>query len=1433
MSEGELIFYYCRVLTITKMSPGVGSIRYLMDQIARGRLDFRPAPPTSAVAYYADPTAHGEAPPWWAGAGADLLGVRGFVSEEQMRLLVAQGKHPVTEEQLGQLWRTYTPMTDAARREALALAVAKLPADATVEQRAKAWLDIMTAPDRTAVAAYDVTVSPVKSVSLLWAFGDDRVKGIVMAAHHSGVRAVLAHLQRHGAFTRAGTNGIRQLDTAGLAAMVADHRMSREKDPQLHSHIVVSAKVRAVGPDGAGRWLALDGRALYAASIGARAAYERAVEVHLRNRLGVRFGQRPGSQIREVIGISLASVAHYSKRRAAIEQEMGDRCATTDGRRLRVDNRRWRRRAQDASLRTRRPKHGAESTREAQRRWHAEDRAAGLTTAADVARIVAGDTRDEVGQLAARAVRLARRRVATVLDEAAVADAVRTGLGVDDRDRVELIVAAAVRMDTRLAVLRAVRDLADERAVFGREHLELALGRLLEVGKRGAEADWHRVQRLAQQAVARGIGGLRVLTPPALVTWGDTLLRASDRESVYTRHRSLVMTTAAVLAAEHEVIGYAALHGAATASMEVLEAVAADLQLSVEKRQALLFAVGDDRRITGIIGPAGAGKTYLQRAVAHAGQRAGVPVLGLTVGQNAAEILADSVAAGGGPGIRTENIAMWLHAQSAPPTGTTEADWAFAPGQWVIVDEASQASSHDLARLVQLLHPVGGKLLLVGDPAQISAVGPGGLFRYLAGIGAVTELTEIHRFADSWEGPASLRLRTADTTVLAEYDHRARLVGGHRDHLIAAMIAAWTADTLAGRDALMLTETEAEAADLAAHARRILIRAGRVTPGRSVRLGNGTRAGVGDRIVTRHNDRRLLAGNTFVANRDQWRVLNIGPDGQLHVENLRTQATTVLPTPYVATHVQLAYAGTVDAAQGRTVQVAHSLVDDDTTRERLYVMLTRGQLLNLAYVVVDDKPKEGHPRHPPTSRVSVLADILRRDTTERSATETQHQLWADVDALHHWAPVYDDLVARAQGPHWVSVVRAAAGPAIADRTASDPALPALSHLLNSLAQAGYNPDQILADATGSRELLSAEDVAAVLVWRIRGNLDTVTVDPKAALAPAQARSYTDRAPIIAGEVGDALRQVAHLCDQRVTALAELAAQQRPDWTIPLGPPPDDAAGRRQWLARTEIVAAFRDRYQITSRHPIGPEPNPTDVGRWSAWYRAHIMLGMATLAGRVAAADDIQLQTFIDQLRAADAAAPTYVGDQLRADHTAQMAAQQHLTDIQLELAAVEGTVRSAARRAMNHSPRWWHIGGSRTRAAAAQAAEQRLTDHARQHADALRRDLTAATAAVNTTRGAVTTTEDRHEEWTRWYHTNLPTRYAGLAAAAERTRRLAAATADMTAAISATAAKVRAIPETQPRPHTRPVPDHLAPDAEAGRDRVHTLHPDLHLDEL
>ena len=57
-----------------------------------------------------------------------------------------------------------------------------------------------------------------------------------------------------------------------------------------------------------GRWLSIDGRVLFKANVAASETYNTALEQHLRDTLGVRFAERPGTDpakrpIREIVGV--------------------------------------------------------------------------------------------------------------------------------------------------------------------------------------------------------------------------------------------------------------------------------------------------------------------------------------------------------------------------------------------------------------------------------------------------------------------------------------------------------------------------------------------------------------------------------------------------------------------------------------------------------------------------------------------------------------------------------------------------------------------------------------------------------------------------------------------------------------------------------------------------------------------------------------------------------------------------------------------------------------------------------------------------------------------------------------------------------------------------------------------------------------------------
>ncbi len=163
--------------------------------------------------YYLD--AGGEPPGVWHGRGAELLGLAGPVSDADF-LDVMAGIAP-------------------GRGVLLGLAYGE-----------------------RAVRGFDVTASAPKSVSVLWAVGDEHVRSEVLAAHDAAVAGMVDWIERH-AHTRYRINGdVAVVDAEGIVAAAFRQHTSRALDPQLHTHVVIANRVRSDD----GRWLALDARTI-------------------------------------------------------------------------------------------------------------------------------------------------------------------------------------------------------------------------------------------------------------------------------------------------------------------------------------------------------------------------------------------------------------------------------------------------------------------------------------------------------------------------------------------------------------------------------------------------------------------------------------------------------------------------------------------------------------------------------------------------------------------------------------------------------------------------------------------------------------------------------------------------------------------------------------------------------------------------------------------------------------------------------------------------------------------------------------------------------------------------------------------------------------------------------------------------------------------
>jgi len=85
----------------------------------------------------------------------------------------------------------------------------------------------------------------------------------------------------------------------------------------------------------------------------------------------------------------------------------------------------------------------------------------------------------------------------------------------------------------------------------------------------------------------------------------------------------------------------------------------------------------------------------------------------------------------------------------------------------LVLDEASQLATTDLAMVQEAARAAGARLVLAGDTGQLGAVEAGGMFRLLAREVPGAELHEVRRFDSAWEAAASVRLRAGDFTAYA------------------------------------------------------------------------------------------------------------------------------------------------------------------------------------------------------------------------------------------------------------------------------------------------------------------------------------------------------------------------------------------------------------------------------------------------------------------------------------------------------------------------------------------------------------------------------------------------------------------------------------------------------------------------------------------
>jgi len=360
--------------------------------------------------------------------------------------------------------------------------------------------------------------------------------------------------------------------------------------------------------------------------------------------------------------------------------------------------------------------------------------------------------------------------------------------GLHDRWRRETV-EAGLTFDPAEIVMRAEPPQVDYEAVR-RLGAELA-------GPNGLTAHSATFRRQdVVRAFARGVPGISASEAVRLAdTWLASEMVVANNVLGQGKTAPAWCTTRDLLAQEESLLRSAEERldaGVGVVDKDAVDAVVADRGLSSEQEQMVRSLTSSGAGVECVVGRAGVGKTFALDAAREAWEAAGHTVIGTATSASAAGQLRS--------GAHTEAATVARQLLDAHRNG-------LPAGCVLIVDEAAMVDTRSLSSLARAVEAASGKLVLVGDPKQLDAVGPGGAFAHLVERIGACELTEVRRQEDVQDREALAEIRHGDVAAgvhgLLSRVGRTTMADGP-DAQRAAMAADWCAARSAGHSVLLL-----------------------------------------------------------------------------------------------------------------------------------------------------------------------------------------------------------------------------------------------------------------------------------------------------------------------------------------------------------------------------------------------------------------------------------------------------------------------------------------------------------------------------------------------------------------------------------------------------------------------------------------------------
>lgn len=697
----------------------------------------------------------------------------------------------------------------------------------------------------------------------------------------------------------------------------------------------------------------------------------------------------------------------------------------------------------------------------------------------------------------------------------------------------------------------ALADLEAHHSHFDRRDLLTAVANQL---REGADA------RDLEAAVGSLIDGGRLIE----VHHGDEPLAAT----YYTTPRLLKLEQRFMeVARRGEQAGAAVVDGDTLAAVLDQHRYLSDQQAEMVRR----LTTGGER-IVAVAALPGAGKTTALVPAQEAWAAAGHRGIGLATARSASGELGEN-------GIPSTSVTDFLirtgelAERGIPP---------LPPGTVILLDESSTTPTPDMAALVELVEGCDGKLVLIGDPHQIGAVGPGGLYGNLTNETEPIFLTEIRRQRDPIDREVvELAHEGRGSDALDVLRAQERLViADTRDEVLDAQVLDWHKHFASGEDAVMIARRTNDVTELNERAREVLVAEGAL--GEASLLVGNQRFAVGDRVVTRVN-------TPEVSNRERWEVVGLDlVENQLYLQRLGAEGEGVRLdrryleklTPSREPAIQHAYALTTYSTESKTFDSAFALLDSGISREDFTVAISRATGPTTAYAVAASELTDAD-LGPGKREVEDSAHDIRfgaeRAAGEYAAVEValrkQVEVMAPVDLARRRAELERRLAAASEPS--ATEERAAALEQRIGKTRT------------RLADLGAERSELASEPRPDGERLARTEAAQRIAFDQLARLEAERnhLALKAASEPARATlSGSERAELAAIE--DRLLQLHR---------REVAAERaQPSKLIveSLGPRPKDPLMAARWNEGVDALYGYRVRYGISSsgKDPFGPKP---------------------------------------------------------------------------------------------------------------------------------------------------------------------------------------------------------------------------------------------------